>query len=66
MSDSSDDEVDEYISSIFEDQDLAAVHKTVTKYLNLINDFGKARISIPSAIQKARRKDKRSPPITPS
>lgn len=39
MSDSSKDEVDDYIPSIFEDGDLAAVHKTATKYLNYTNDY---------------------------
>lgn len=39
VSDSGEDEVDDYISSIFEDNDLAAVHKTATKYLNYTNSY---------------------------
>lgn len=39
MSDSSEDELDDYISSVFEDGDLAAVDKTATKYLIYTNSY---------------------------
>lgn len=39
MSDSSESETDDYVSSMFEDGELTAIDKTATKYLNYANSY---------------------------